>query len=165
MSLKTGSRGSNGAWDKPVKACIWRSSRMCRPIGGLPLWFFEDSLPHLLLRNNSNNYRPLMWGFYSPYRTELFRLSHVLTFRTATHDQSLINALHFIQRFQHTRRDHLPAEIVLDFASVRWQALIRTRRNMRTVLHRRHLEVCVFHYLDHGLRCGDVYVDGSEAYA
>src|SRR6266571_9376740 len=57
MSLKTGSRGSNGAWDKPVKACIWRSSRMCRPIGGLPLWFFEDSLPHLLLRNNSIFFR------------------------------------------------------------------------------------------------------------
>jgi hypothetical protein len=48
---------------------------------------------------------------------------------------------------------------------VRWQALIRTRRTMQTVLHRRHLEVCVFQYLDHGLRCGDVYVEGSEAYA
>src|SRR3989442_15672149 len=55
MSLKTGSRWSNWAWDKPVKAFIWRSSRMCRPIGGLPPWFFEDSLPHLLLRNNSND--------------------------------------------------------------------------------------------------------------
>ena len=93
---------------------------------------------------HNNNYRPLMWGFYRPYRAELFRLSHVLTFRAATHDQSLIEALHFIQRFQHTRRDYLPAEIALDFASVRWQALIRTRRNMQTVLHRRHLEVCVF---------------------
>src|SRR4029453_3976423 len=56
MSLKTGSRWSNWAWDKPVKAFIWRSSRICRPIGGLPPWFFEDSLPHLLLRNNSNEY-------------------------------------------------------------------------------------------------------------
>src|SRR5712671_3587525 len=53
MSLKTGSRWSNWAWDKPVKAFIWRSSRICRPIGRLPPWFFEDSLPHLLLRNNS----------------------------------------------------------------------------------------------------------------
>src|SRR5438128_3679969 len=76
-----------------------------------------------------------------------------------------MEALHFIQRFQNVRRAHLPAEIALDFASVRWQALIRTRRNMKTILNRRHLEVCVFHYLDHGLRCGDVYVEGSEAYA
>jgi TnpA family transposase len=32
-------------------------------------------------------------------------------------------------------------------------------------LHRRPLEVCVFPYLDHGLRRGDVYVEGSEASA
>jgi TnpA family transposase len=114
---------------------------------------------------HNNNYRPLMWGFYSPYRAELFRLSHLLTFRSATQDQSLIEAIHFIQRFQNTRRDYLPYEISLDFASVRWQALVRTRRNMETVLNRRQLEVCVFNYLDHGLRCGDVYVEGSAAYA
>jgi hypothetical protein len=59
----------------------------------------------------------------------------------------------------------LPNAISLDFASLRWQALIRTRDQRETVLNRRHLEVCVFHYLDHGLRCGDVYVEGSEAYA
>jgi TnpA family transposase len=112
-----------------------------------------------------NNYRPLMWSFYSPYRAELFRLSHLLTLRSATQNQSLIEALHFIQRFQNARRDHLPYEISLDFASVRWQALVLTRRNTETVLNRRQLEVCVFNYLDHGLRCGDVYVEGSDAYA
>jgi hypothetical protein len=53
MALKKGSQWSNWSWDKPVKAFIWRSSRICRPIGGLPPGFFEDSLPHLLLRNNS----------------------------------------------------------------------------------------------------------------
>src|SRR5882724_7568754 len=26
---------------------------MCSPIGELPAWFFEESQPHLLLRNNS----------------------------------------------------------------------------------------------------------------
>ena len=114
---------------------------------------------------HSNNYRPLMWRFYSPYRAELFRLSHLLTFRSALQDQSLIEALRFIQRFQNAKRDHLPAEISLRFASVRWQALIRSRHNGETVLNRRHLEVCVFNYLDHGLRCGDVYVEGSAAHA
>ena len=76
---------------------------------------------------HKKNYRPLMWGFYSPYRAELFRLSYVLTFCSATQHQSLIEALRYIQRFQNVRRDHLPYEISLDFASVRWQALIRTR--------------------------------------
>src|SRR4029453_1233809 len=53
MALTQGSKGSNWSRDKPVKAFIWRSSRICRPTGGLPPWFFEDSLPHLLFRNNS----------------------------------------------------------------------------------------------------------------
>jgi TnpA family transposase len=53
----------------------------------------------------------------------------------------------------------------LDFASVRWQALIKSRQKMETVLDRRQLEVCVFHYLAQGLQSGDVYVEGSEAYA
>lgn len=114
---------------------------------------------------HNNNYRPLMWRSYSPYRAELFRLSHLLTFRSALQDQSLIEALRFIQRVQNAKRDHLPAEISLRFASVRWQALIRSRHNGETVLNRRHLEVCVFNYLDHGLRCGDVYVEGSAAHA
>jgi hypothetical protein len=111
------------------------------------------------------NYRPLMWGFYRPYRAELFRLSHLLTFRSATPQHTLLDALAFIQRFQHARGDYVPAEIALDFASVRWQALIRPPRRLETVLRRRPLEVCVFYYLDAGLRCGDVYVEGSEAYA
>ena len=114
---------------------------------------------------HNNNYRPLMWAIHSPYRAELFRLTHLLTFRSATQNQSLIEALHFIQRHQHARRDYLPSVISLDFASVRWQALIQSRQNMETVLNRRHLEVCVFHYLDHGLRCGDVYVEGSADHA
>src|SRR5215216_239418 len=31
--------------------------------------------------------------------------------------------------------------------------------------YRRQLEVCVFHYLALGLQSGDVYVEGSQAYA
>src|SRR5919204_385441 len=111
-----------------------------------------------------DNYRPLMWRFFRPYRAALFRLSRLLVFRCATHDQSLIAELQYIQRYQHTTRALLPAEIALDFASVRWQTLIKTRHKLTLMLHRRHLEFCVFHSPDHGLRSGDVYVKGSEAY-
>ena len=104
-------------------------------------------------------------GVFIARIAELFRLSHLLTFCSATHQHTLLDALTFIQRFQHARGDYVPAEIALDFASVRWQALIRTHRRLETVLRRRPLEVCVFSYLDAGLRCGDVYVEGSEAYA
>jgi len=106
-----------------------------------------------------------MWTFFRPYRAALFQVARRLTLRSATHDQSLLDAFHFIQRFQHARGSTVPNEISLAFASTRWQALIRTRRQLETVLQRRPLEVCVFFYLDHGLRCGDIYIEGSDTYA
>jgi len=114
---------------------------------------------------HNDNYRPLMWPLYRPYRAALFRLSHLLRFQSATQEESLIEALAYIQRYQHTRRDSLPYGISLAFASVRWQALLKSRQQGETVLDRRQLEVCVFHYLAQGLQSGDVYVEGSEAYA
>ena len=114
---------------------------------------------------HNNNYRPLMWPIYRPYRAAMFQLSRLLKFQSATHDESLIDALEYIQSYQHTRRDDLPYVISLDFASVRWQALMKSRQNLETVLHRRQLEVCVFHYLAQGPQSGDVYVEGSDAYA
>jgi len=111
------------------------------------------------------NYRPLMWLMYRPYRAAIFRLSRLLKFHSATQNASLIDALDYIQSYQHTKRNYLPYAISLDFASVRWQALLKSRQKMETVLDRRQLEVCVFHYLALGLQSGDVYVEGSQAYA
>jgi Domain of unknown function (DUF4158) len=114
---------------------------------------------------HNQNYRPLMWPMYRPYRAAIFRLSRILKFHSTTHNASLIDALDYIQSYQYTKRDYLPYAISLDFASVRWQALIRSRQQRETVLDRRQLEVCVFHYLALGLHSGDVYVEGSQAYA
>ena len=114
---------------------------------------------------HNNNYRPLMWPIHRPHRAAIFRLSRLLKFHSATQDESLVNALEYIQRYQHSRRDDLPYIMSLDFASVRWQAVIKSRQKMETVLDRRQLEVCVFHYLVQGLQSGDVYVEGSEAHA
>ena len=114
---------------------------------------------------HNDNYRPLMWPLYRPHRAAIFQLSRLLTFRSATQNDTLIEALEYIQSYQHTRRDYLPYVISLDFASVRWQTLVKCRQKMATVLDRRQLEVCVFHYLAQGLQSGDVYVEGSQAYA
>jgi hypothetical protein len=112
-----------------------------------------------------DHYRPLMGGFYRPYRAAIFRLTRLLPFHAATQEASLIDALASIQRDEHTRRDAVPGSIALDFARVRWQALLTSRQNMATVLNRRPLEVCVGHYVALGVQSGDVYVDGSQAYA
>lgn len=114
---------------------------------------------------HNNHYRPRMWPIHRPHRAAIFRLSQLVKFHSATQDASLIDALADIQSYQYTRRDYLPALISLDFASVRWQALSKSRQKMETVLDRRQLEVCVFPYLAQGLQSGDVYIEGSEAFA
>ena len=114
---------------------------------------------------HNNHYRPLMWPIHRPHRAAIFRLSQLVKCHSATQDASLIDALADIQSYQYTRRDYLPALISLDFASVRWQALSKSRQKMETVLDRRQLEVCVFPYLAQGLQSGDVYIEGSEAFA
>ena len=56
-----------------------------RKIGGL-----NDLLMNSATRSN---YRPLMWPINRQYRAALFCLSQLLTFRSATYDKSLIDAL------------------------------------------------------------------------
>jgi hypothetical protein len=107
---------------------------------------------------HNNNYRPLMWPIHRHHRAAIFRLSRLLTFHSTTQDESLINALEYIQSYEHTRRDYLPYVISLNFASVRWQALVTSRQKMETVLDRRQLEVCVFHSRALGLQGGAVQI-------
>lgn len=112
-----------------------------------------------------NNYLPLLWRHYRPHRAVLFRIMTQLDIQTTTQDQTLIQAFHFLQQHQAAHRTYLPDEIELDFASQRWQTLIRTRAKGEPVLRRRELEACLFSYLADGLHSGDLFVNGSEEYA
>ena len=114
---------------------------------------------------HDNNYLPLLWAHYRNHRADLFRVMSQLDIQTTTQDQALIQAFRFMQRFQTARREYLPDEVSLEFASPRWQTMIRTRYNGESVLRRRELEICLFSYLADGLRSGDLFVDGSEEYA
>ena len=114
---------------------------------------------------HNNNHLPLLWNHYRNHRADLFRVITQLDIQTTTQEHNLIRALHFIQHYQTARREYLPDEISLDFASYRWQTLIRTRHNKEFVLRRRELEICIFSYLADGLRSGDLFVNGSEEYA
>ena len=114
---------------------------------------------------HSNNYLPLLWQKYRIHRSALFQLVDLLDIQSTTQDDSLTHALSFIESYRKARRDYLPAEIALDFASQRWQTFIQVRDQGSTWLKRRELEVCVFSYLADGLRSGDLYVSDSEEFA
>ncbi|MDQ2810199.1 MAG: transposase, partial [Chloroflexota bacterium] len=99
----------------------------------------------------------------------LFQILRTLTISSTTQDQALCQAAEFILAHQHKRGAWLPTGIDLSFASDAWQRLVLVRRRVRqrrkVQIVRRQLEVCVFTYLAHELKTGDLCVAGAEQYA
>jgi TnpA family transposase len=114
---------------------------------------------------HNKNYLPLLWNIHRLFRAALFRLVRLLDIQPTTQDQSLLDALHFIQEHQKARKDYLPYDIDLGFLSGRWRNFVETRHEGKLVLKRRELEVTIFSYVAGGLRRGDLYVPGSQEYA
>ena len=114
---------------------------------------------------HNGNHLPLLWESYRTHRAALFNLVDLLDIRSATQDESLLEAVRLIQHYRTARRDYVPIasptgrDLSLEFASDRWRAFVQTREGGVVVLKRRALEVCVFHYLAAGLRSG-VYARG-----
>ena len=88
-----------------------------------------------------------------------------LTLQTATQDATVTAALTFLLPYKEARRKYLPADIDLSFASQRWQQLIKSKYRRQTVFRCKQLEVCIFNYVALRLSRGDLYIEGSEAYA
>jgi TnpA family transposase len=114
---------------------------------------------------HDNNFLPLLWDIHRTHRAALFRLLSLLNIQATTQDTGLLQALHFIQKHQHTRRKTLCADISIDFASHRWKELVYCQQQGKRTLKRRELEVCILSYIADGLRCGDLYVEGSDEFS
>jgi hypothetical protein len=113
-----------------------------------------------------NNYYPFIQNHYKKSRSILFRLADLLQFTTTSQDQSLIHALAYIQENRHKRVDWLRDEVDLSFASDQWRRMIRVKQRIGGwLIHRRHLEVCVFSSIATELKSGDICVPDSESYA
>src|SRR4051812_35037118 len=116
--------------------------------------------------SHNNNDLPLLWPIHANTRSLLFRLLDLMDVRSATQDRSLLDALAVVSGHRHTRRDEVPGDLDLGFASQRWQAFVAGRRRSGPVtFDRRALEVCVFVRLADALQAGDLYVAGAEAFA
>ena len=108
---------------------------------------------------------PLLWPIHAKHRVLLFRLLDLMDIQSATQDRSLLNALTVVSTHRHARRDEVPGNIDLGFASQRWQSFVAKRRSEPGTFDRRALEVCVFVYLTDALQTGDLYVVGAETFA
>ena len=112
-----------------------------------------------------NNYFPLIWRFYKSHRSAFFRLLNALKFESTSQEQTIIEAVKFLQLNAHRRTEFLPDTLDLSFASPQWQKLLKVQQGEKNKIVRRHLEVCVFSYLEAELRSADICVIGSEDYA
>lgn len=112
-----------------------------------------------------NNYLPLIWRFYKSHRSAFFRLLNALKFESTSQEQTIIEAVKFLQLNAHRRTEFFPDTLDLSFASPQWLKLLKVQQGEKNKIVRRHLEVCVFSYLEAELRSADICVIGSEDYA
>lgn len=119
----------------------------------------------LVTAYHNDNYLPLLWPIHAINRAVIFRVLNLIKIQSSTQDKSLLRALDFVCEHRKIRKDYLPPDIDLQFASKRWQAFIRAKDGETPMLDRRSLEVCVFIHLAEALQGGDLYVEDSGAYS
>ena len=141
-----------------IKSC----HEVFTPVGGVEQLLIECEQVNAY---KGNNYLPLIWRFYKSHRSAFFRLINVLQFESTSQEKTIIEAVKFLQLNAHRRGELLPDTIDLSFASSAWLKLLKVKQGNKNKIVRRHLEVCVFSYLEAELKSADIYVIGSENYA
>ena len=130
-----------------------------------------------------DNYLPFLLPLYRSHRAAFFRLLEVLPLHSTTQDQSLIEAIAFVQAHRPKRKvwidvvvkdDAQPTTekqdkpvLTLDWVPTKWWELVtgqKTHLPTPTQVHRMHFEICVFSHLLLELQSGDVYLEGSDEY-
>ena len=113
---------------------------------------------------HGGNDLPFLWPIHARHRSMLLGLLDLLNIQPSTRDHTLSRAIEVVRAHRHTHANELADTLNLGFAQRRWRDFVRRRRDGRTYLDRRALEVCVFSHIADGLRSGDLHVPGTEAY-
>jgi TnpA family transposase len=118
----------------------------------------------------NNNYYVFLHKLFIKQRSNIFKLFNMLEFGSTTEDQSLITALNLIKTlYSHRKRvkqqELIKIDVDLSFAGDNWRKTVIVKKDSETFYQRSHLESCIFTCLAVELKCGDVYVKGSENYS
>lgn len=113
---------------------------------------------------NGNNYLPLLWKHYKSHRKALYRLIRLIELDSTTQDRSLIEAVQYLLVNENRKIEHLQIDFDLSFANEQWRNTMTAGKNSG-LLHRKHLEICIFSSLANELKTGDICVKGSENFA
>lgn len=107
----------------------------------------------------------LLPKFYASKRLTLFRMVEALAIGTAHQDNTLIEALKFIQDKKNNKEEYLLSDLNLSFTTKEWRKLMTKKSQKGVVLHHKLLECCVFSHLAEDVHSGDIYISGADAYA
>ncbi len=130
-----------------------------------------------------NNYLPFLPKFYRSHRAVLFRFLAVVPLHPSTQDDSLTQAIQFIQAHRGKLKTWLPlvpkeasageaettpvSKLTLSWVPTKWWPLVTGEKNRATIptqVHRQYFELCVFSHILLGLKAGDLYIAGSAAF-
>lgn len=150
-------------------------------IGEYPEQLEQECEAHLAYAGN--NYYPFLWRFYKSHRATFFQILRWVKLRSTTQDTSIEAAIQFLMKHQGSRKDWLETIAIeqsetefsktiqllnLDWIPLKWWQLVTHQRNRTpypTRIHRKHFEVCVFSQVMWELKSGDLYIEGSDAFA
>lgn len=117
-----------------------------------------------------NHAFPFLLAPYRNLRSLLFQCLDILSLRSSSQDDALLDAVAWIQRHRASRREYLLlgnadlAELPLDWIPEKWEKYVFPDGRSARLLHRKHFELCVFGQLKRELNSGDVYVEQSDEY-
>ena len=114
-----------------------------------------------------NSYFPLIWEYFTPKRSALIQLVKTLDLRTASQNDSLLNALDNLILQTKSKADYfsLAEPMDISFAPQLWQKLMCKKDDTQITISRRYLEMAVFSCIASELRSGDMYIEHAETYA
>lgn len=103
--------------------------------------------------------------FVRHYRRLLPLILEHLSFRSDERYRPVMEALASIQRTLHSRARHFAEPVPIKGVVPRnWQDRVIEDVKGTTKIHRRYYELCALHQLQRGLKCKEVWVEGSLAY-
>lgn len=102
---------------------------------------------------------------YSHKRATLFHLLKCLQLQSATQNDSLIQAIQWIEKNESLKKEYVEAELDLSFTTQQWRRLIKKKIKQKTFHHLRYLEVCVFSHLAEELVSNDIFIQDAGNFA